>query len=91
MRPTALGWLYVSEGSNLGAAILSREAVKLGLSDSFGARHLSAHPEGRGSHWQRFIAALDALELSEEEDRRVIEGANAAFGRVQSLAETVFV
>ncbi len=88
--PAALGWLYVSEGSNLGAAILSREAVKLGLSDAFGARHLAAHPEGRGLNWKRFTAALDALELSEEEDRRVVEGANAAFGRVRSLAETVF-
>lgn len=89
--PTALGWLYVSEGSTLGAAILSKEAAKLGLSDSFGARHFAAHPEGRGLSWQRFTATLDALQLSEKEEARVIEGANHAFRRVQNLAKTLFV
>jgi heme oxygenase len=29
--PTALGWLYVAEGSNLGAAFLLKEPQKLGL------------------------------------------------------------
>ena len=52
--PTALGWLYVAEGSNLGAAFLLKEAAKLGLSESFGARHLAAAPEGRGLHWKAF-------------------------------------
>ncbi len=37
--PTALGWLYVAEGSNLGAALLRKEAAKLGLSDTHGAKH----------------------------------------------------
>ncbi|WP_340137722.1 biliverdin-producing heme oxygenase, partial [Pseudomonas viridiflava] len=36
----ALGWLFVSEGSKLGAAFLIKRAVALNLSDSFGARHL---------------------------------------------------
>ena len=34
--PTALGWLYVAEGSNLGAAFLLKEVRKLGLSETFG-------------------------------------------------------
>ena len=29
--PTALGWLYVAEGSNLGAAFLLKESAKLGV------------------------------------------------------------
>ena len=45
--PTALGWLYVAEGSNLGAAFLIKAAAALGLSAQFGARHLAASPEGR--------------------------------------------
>lgn len=88
--PTALGWLYVAEGSNLGAAFLIKAAEKLGLSEEFGARHLAGAPEGRGLHWRTFTAALDALDLTEEENERVIAGANAAFKRVHTLADRVF-
>lgn len=79
--PTALGWLYVAEGSNLGAALLLKEAAKLGLSETFGARHLAAAPEGRGLHWKTFTTALDAVALSEMEEERAIAGARAAFTR----------
>lgn len=88
--PTALGWLYVAEGSNLGAAFLLKEAVKLGLSEDFGARHLAGHPEGRGLHWRTFVAAYNGLELSEAEELRAAEGAKAAFRRVHSLVEQIF-
>ena len=88
--PTALGWLYVAEGSNLGAAFLIEEVEKLGLSEAFGARHLAGHPEGRGKHWRSFTAALDALELAEHENGRMIAGAEAAFRRVHALADRVF-
>lgn len=85
--PSALGWLYVAEGSNLGAAFLLKEAAGLGLSETFGARHLAAAPEGRGLHWRRFTAALDRLDVSAEAEERVIEGARQAFSRVHFLVE----
>ena len=88
--PTALGWLYVAEGSNLGAAFLLKEAAKLGLSETFGARHLAAAPEGRGLHWRTFTAALDALQLSDDEEDRAVAGAEAAFRRVHGLVKEVF-
>jgi heme oxygenase len=88
--PTALGWLYVAEGSNLGAAFLLKEAQKLGLSGTFGARHLAAAPEGRGLHWKTFTAALDNVSLTGPEEGRVIAGAQAAFARVQGLVNEVF-
>ncbi len=87
--PTAFGWLYVAEGSNLGAAFLLKDVAKLGLAETFGARHLAGAPEGRGLHWRTFTAALDAHELSEEEEQRVIAGAVAAFARVRGLVETL--
>lgn len=40
----AMGWIFVSEGSKLGAAFLIKRAVALELSDSFGARHLGSPP-----------------------------------------------
>lgn len=88
--PSALGWLYVAEGSNLGAAFLLKEAARLNLSESFGARHLAAAPQGRGLHWRTFTAALNALALSPAEDKRVVAGAETAFNRVRGLVRDGF-
>lgn len=88
--PAALGWLYVAEGSNLGAAFLFKDAQKLGLSETFGARHLAGAPEGRGLHWRTFTAALDAVPLSDEDEARAVMAAEAAFRRVHGLVEDVF-
>jgi heme oxygenase (biliverdin-IX-beta and delta-forming) len=75
----ALGWLFVSEGSTLGAAMLIKRVQPLGLSDSFGARHLAAHPDGRAKHWKRFTEALNSLQLTDDEEAEVIDGAKSAF------------
>ena len=88
--PTALGWLYVAEGSNLGAAFLLKDAQKLGLSEEFGARHLAGAPEGRGLHWRTFTAALDAVPLTQEGEARVVAGAEAAFRSVHGLVGEMF-
>jgi heme oxygenase len=87
---TALGWLYVIEGSNLGAAFLLKYAAKLGLDENFGARHLAGAPEGRGLHWRTFTAALDTVELTDVEEQAAIAGAETAFRRVYSVAEEAF-
>lgn len=79
----AMGWLYVAEGSNLGAAFLLKAAAKLGLSETHGARHLAGHPEGRGLHWRTFTAALDAIPLPPEDEARVIAHAKQAFALVR--------
>lgn len=86
--PSALGWLYVAEGSNLGAAFLLKEAEKIGLSANSGARHLAAAPEGRGLQWRTFVAALDSIALSDEEEERVNEGARQAFSYVRQKVDT---
>lgn len=88
--PTAFGWLYVAEGSNLGAALLRKEAAKLGFSDDHGARHLAPAAEGPAMHWRAFTAGLDAAELSPEEEARAVAGAEAAFARVRGYADTAF-
>lgn len=83
--PEALGWLYVVEGSNMGAAFLLKAAIKIDLSERFGARHLAAHPEGRGLNWRRFTEALDAISLTGEEDRRAEAATISAFSHVLDL------
>jgi heme oxygenase (biliverdin-IX-beta and delta-forming) len=88
--PAALGWLYVAEGSKLGAAILFKLAANLGLDANFGARHLAGHPDGRARHWRSFTAALDAVSLSAVQEEQVIAGASAAFARVREHVEREF-
>jgi len=87
--PHAVGWMFVAEGSTLGAAVLLKRVRPLGLNESFGARHLAPHPIGRAKHWKRFSDALDALELSEEDDAEVISGARAAFEHFGDLLTRV--
>lgn len=85
-----LGWLYVAEGSNLGAAFLIREAAALGFSETFGARHLAAAPEGRARHWRAFTSAIDDAALTAEEDAQAIAGARAAFDAMRGIVEAEF-
>lgn len=85
--PAALGWLYVAEGSNMGAALLRKAAAKLGLSDTHGARHLAPAREGPAAHWRAFTTALDAVTLSDAEEERAAAGAKAAFAQVQRHAD----
>lgn len=85
--PTALGWLYVAEGSNLGAALLRKEAARLGLSDDRGARHLAPAGDGPAAHWRAFTASLNAADLGADEEERVTQGAKDAFARVQSYVD----
>lgn len=78
--PEALGWIYVSEGSTLGAAFLFKEAQKkLGLSESYAARNLAAYPEGRAKVWKRFVEALDDSGFDQKLQNRVVQGALDAF------------
>ena len=76
----ALGWLYTVEGSNLGAAFLLKIArAQLGLSETFGARHLAGHEDGRGQYWRKFREDLDAIALTDEQREQAQQGALAAF------------
>lgn len=85
----SLGWLYVAEGSTLGAAFLLKAVEAIGLGEQYGARHLAAAPVGRGRHWRDFKDALNAAPLDAEGEAQVVAGANAAFAHVQELVEAV--
>ncbi|TBU74291.1 biliverdin-producing heme oxygenase [Pseudomonas daroniae] len=77
----ALAWLFVSEGSKLGAAFLLKRMPALGLSETFGARHLGEPEGGRAQGWKAFVATLDAIELDAEQEREAEAAAIAAFER----------
>ncbi|MCF6440917.1 biliverdin-producing heme oxygenase [Pseudoalteromonas luteoviolacea] len=81
----SLGWLYVIEGSKLGAALLAKEAEKLGLNGEFGARFLAG--SNRGSHWRQFMQGIEDAPLSESQEHAMLEGAQAAFKFANELVE----
>ncbi|MGA8139037.1 MAG: biliverdin-producing heme oxygenase [Pseudomonas gingeri] len=89
-KAEALGWLFVSEGSKLGAAFLIKRAVGLGLSETFGARHLGEPAGGRAEGWKSFTRTLDGLELSAEEEAAAEKGAIDAFVRFTLLLEQAY-
>jgi heme oxygenase (biliverdin-IX-beta and delta-forming) len=87
---TAIGWLWVAEGSTLGAASLLKRAAALGLDETFGARHLAGHPDGRAKAWKHFTAAIDALDLDQVDDALMLNGARDAFFYARRLADASF-
>ena len=89
-KAEALGWIFVSEGSKLGAAFLIKRAVGLGLSETFGARHLGEPAGGRAEGWKSFTRTLDALQLSAEEEAAAEKGAVDAFVRFTVLLEQAY-
>jgi heme oxygenase len=87
---TAIGWLWVAEGSTLGAASLLQRAAALGLDEAFGARHFASHPDGRGRYWKSFAGAVDRLDLDQVDDAMMLNGARDAFTYVRALADDSF-
>lgn len=86
----ALGWLFVSEGSKLGAAFLIKRAEALNLSHQFGARHLGEPEGGRAAGWKAFTRILDELPLSASQEAELDQGALAAFERFGVLLEHAY-
>jgi heme oxygenase len=85
-----LGWLFVSEGSKLGAAFLIKRAAALNLSETFGARHLREPVGGRAEGWKRFIRIFDEMALNEEQELSLVQGAIAAFERFSVLLDHAY-
>ncbi|MDO4894649.1 biliverdin-producing heme oxygenase [Moraxella sp.] len=86
----AIGWLYCVEGSNVGAAILYKEAGKIDLTDEFGASHLAAHEDGRMPHWRAVKAKIDALPLSDDAKVAAMKGADDAFAYFKALIRKIY-
>lgn len=89
-KARALGWLFVSEGSKLGAAFLIKRAAALNLNERFGARHLGEPAGGRAEGWKSFVRTIDGLELSAEQDAQVEQGAIDAFERFTVLLQQAY-
>ncbi|WP_081374329.1 biliverdin-producing heme oxygenase [Rhizobium leguminosarum] len=70
-----VGTLYVLEGSALGSRLLYRRAEVLGMTASFGARHLAVQ-SAPSDQWRSFLTLLEAKPLDME---LVLKSADATF------------
>ena len=77
----------IDTAMNYVADHMACRAPGVDLDGSFGARHLAPHPDGRAAHWRDFIAQLDELALTPEEEARAEAGARAAFSSVLGYVE----
>jgi heme oxygenase len=88
---TALGWLYVVEGSKVGAAMLGKQVqAKLNFNAEHGARYLTGPGAGRGSAWRELVQLIDSVELNKQQEQALIEGARQAFTRFQAFQAHVY-
>jgi heme oxygenase (biliverdin-IX-beta and delta-forming) len=69
-----LGVFYVLEGASLGARLLQRQVLALGLNADFGARHLATQV---ASPWADFVSRLETC--SDAEIPAVVSSANSTF------------
>lgn len=76
-----LGCAYVLEGSALGARVLLKRALELGLDADHGARHLAIQA-GALDNWRNLVVLLDSAEPFNIEVAK--GGAAAAFGTAKS-------
>ncbi len=75
-----LGLAYVLEGSALGARLLHRQALALGLEADRGARHLAEQTRDLDG-WRAFLAALEAVDPFDLE--RAVAAAAAGFAAAE--------
>ncbi len=85
-----LGWLYVIEVSNMGGAVLARQAQQIWMTGQHGARHLAPAAEGAAPHWRTLVEALNAVPITEDGVSRAIGGAMAAFAAASLIIEREF-
>jgi heme oxygenase (biliverdin-IX-beta and delta-forming) len=81
--PSAIGTLYVLEGSALGATLLIQRARLLGLDAGYGARHL-AKQVGNLAGWKKTVSLLETMSLDKKDEERCIEAAIDSFRTFES-------
>lgn len=82
----AVGFLYVVEGSKLGANTLLKRVEKIGLSENYGARHMAPDQDGRGASWRIFQNSINQAKL---DIHTTIKSATTAFSQILAYAKFV--
>lgn len=80
---SALGWLYVAEGSSLGGRVIRKTMIRDGV-DLTGLDFLDPHGEATGPRWAGFLAFMQAaVEEGRATSADVVDAAVLAFDRAR--------
>jgi heme oxygenase len=78
--PSAMGTIYVIEGSTLGGRVIVKRVMdQLGLTPEHGCSYYSGYGSETGNKWKAFMAGLDACNFTDEECDRVVAAATKTF------------
>ena len=81
--PTALGAMYVLEGSTLGGRYITKAVrAKLGLTPGDGCSYFASYGDRVGLMWKAFGAAVDAFAADDAAREAVERSADATFAAV---------
>lgn len=82
---TALGWLYVAEGSALGGRVMRKAMERDGV-DLTGLDFLEADGDVVGARWSDFLSRMEAAVAAGRADPdAIVAGAVAAFDRAHAV------
>ena len=86
-RPLALlGYLYVLEGSTLGASILRQHIAEMyDLEGTDGLAYYTPYGKDVMGHWREFKARMSAAVTDSGDQDVVVEAASDAFGRIGTI------
>lgn len=85
--PEALGIFYIIEASKLGTGGLTGRAGTLGLSETYGARHLHKGLAANDDHWPICKNRMNKAPLSQDERSSAVSSALQAMQFTVDLAE----
>jgi heme oxygenase len=80
-----LGWLYVSEGSTLGGAVIDRMLRPLLSRSGLTLQSFTPYAEGPGPMWRQYLDALEAW-TRDDHDRteQVVDAGVRTFGALEA-------
>ena len=86
-----LGYLYVLEGSRLGAIVLSKMVKRtFGLQEGRGLVYLEGHGDETQTHWEAFRTRMNDIVLSTEERQAIVDTAVEAFEGIHKVIEALY-
>ena len=86
-----LGWLYVLEGSTLGAQVVSPTVARaLVLSGEDGLAYLHSYGDAVRQHWAQYQQRMNALRLSAPERAQMIAAANDLFAALEAVFRSLY-
>ena len=86
-----LGWLYVLEGSTLGAAVVQPLVARaLLLVGDEGMAYLHNYGTAARSHWADYSHRMNSLALDAEDRGQIAQAANDLFARLEALFRALY-